>query len=220
MIDFESKAEFDEAIKEIVILITYAKKNKKSSNKYAIFNKASIVLLCAKFEAFIEEFLEDYAFKHMKNSSNKELDSFIYEHIIDIIVSDLELKKSDKSKRKICIQEIVSLCSEVEIKPVENFRIKAKFNYGKHGQDEVKRLLTAFGFKEFAEDETTKLFFNKFNGLNNIRNNIIHEDATPSLTHQDVEDYMKIMNDFVQNLTRLGIQKLEPLLKTKPILNE
>ena len=200
MPSLDAKAEFDEAIKEIQLLILYAKKNKKFILRYATFNKAALVLLCAKFEAFLEAFLDEYSFIHLTNSSNKNLESNIFEHLIDNILDTLEVTKTNKAKRKLSIRELISLCSENELAPCTDFKVKAKLKLGKHGQNEVERLLKTFGFASFVEEQKVQDFFARFNSLNNIRNNIIHEDATPSLTHQDVENYMTDVKVFITNL--------------------
>jgi RiboL-PSP-HEPN len=208
MASLESKVEFDEAIKEIQLLILYSKKNKKDFRKYAAFNKAAIVLLCAKFEAFLETFLDEYSFTHLTNSSNKNLDSHIFEHLIDNILDTLEQTKSNKVRRKFIIKELISLCSDTEISSCSNFKVKAKLKLGKHGQNEVERLLKTFGFTAYIAEQSVQDFFSKFNSLNNIRNNIIHEDATPSLTHQDVENYLTDVKKFAASLDSLAQHKL------------
>ena len=80
---------------------------------------------------------------------------------------------------------------------MRNFKVNAKFNYGKHGQKEIEKLLTTFGFSKFTKEESTISFMKKFNSLNAIRNNIIHEDATPSLTNKDVENHFKNISNFI-----------------------
>ena len=200
MPSLEAKIEFDDAINEIRLLINYSKRNKNDRSRYAAFNKASIILLCAKFEAFIESFLEEYCFLHLNNSSNHNLDLDISEHITDILLENLIELKSNKIKRKQPLKILTELYGEKEIKPCNSYKINAKFKYGKHGQNEVERLLNTFGFKTYSQSQEVQLFLSKFNSLNNIRNNIIHEDATPSLTHQDVENYLSDIELFISNL--------------------
>lgn len=82
-------------------------------------------------------------------------------------------------------------------------------NYGwvNMEQGEIERLLKTFGFKEFVTVDLIKTFFVRFNSLNAIRNNIVHEDATPSLTHQDVKDYLDAVIDFIKELASVGTAK-------------
>jgi hypothetical protein len=196
----DAKEEFEEAIKEIDLLIDYAKRNQKNINKYATFNKSAVVLLCAKFEAFLEGFLEEYACMHLEKSTNKNLNLDFQEHLIDCIMESLSVTKSNKIKRKAHIKSLITLCGDDEVVDIEEFKYNNKFNYGKHGQTEVERLLKGFGFSNFLSEDHVKLFFEKFNSLNGMRNNIIHQDKTPSLTHQTVGEYKEVTHSFVRNL--------------------
>ena len=209
----EATLEFEEATKEIELLIAYSRRNKKDFLKYATFNKAAIVLLCTKFEAFLEEFLEEYAYLHIEKSSNKNLDSDIFEHLVDNLILSLENNKLDKTKRREAITELVMLCGDVEVSPISCNKIDTKFRDGKHGQREVEKLLKTFGFASFIEENEVKFFFKKFNSLNMIRNNIIHEHATPTLTHQDVEAYLSIVSNFITKLNNLASAKIAVLIE-------
>ena len=196
----DSTEDFYEAIKEIQLLINYSKRNQKDFLKYAAFNKAALVLLCAKFESFLENFLEEYAFEQMNVSSNKTLSKDLLEHLIDNILEELETTKNNPIKRRTHVNSLVNLCGNDEVTPISGFKVNSKFKGGKHGQNEVERLLKKFGFNTVLKEKATSTFFSKFNSLNNIRNNIVHEDATPSLTHGDVQDYLDIITSFVNRL--------------------
>lgn len=200
MVNLEAVENFNDAIKEIKLLLDYSKRNQKDLHKYATFNKAALVLLCAKFESFIENFLEEYAYEHIRNSNNVTLLREIYEHIVDNILDNIASTQNNLTKRKNHIKELVILCNEVTISTLEDFKVNPKFRGGKHGQKEVERLLKKFGFAQLLEEDIMQNFFNKFNSLNSIRNNIVHEDATPSLTHKDVQEYLSIIQKFVERI--------------------
>lgn len=212
MANLAATDEFHEAIKEIQLLINYSKRNQRDALKYKAFNKAATVLLCAKFESFIENFLEEYAYELICNSTNKTLCKELFEYIIDDIIKYLEDTKNNKEKRKQHINKLVDLCSSNEIENLDFYRqhINSKLKMGKHGQKEIERLLTNFGFGEIIGTPTIVDFFRQFNSLNSIRNNIIHEDATPSLTHTDVQNYLYIVNSFVRQIQ----SKADELLTT------
>jgi hypothetical protein len=209
MIQIESVEEFEEACKEIHLLLDYSKRNNKNVSRYATFNKAAIVLLCAKFEAFLESFLEEYAFYHLNISSNHSVDRCLYDHIVDCIINHLEVHKGKPEKRKEIIAKLELLCGSTEIRPISNFHVDPKLRFGKHGQGEVERLLKAFGFRDYTIEEDVKSFFIKFNSLNSIRNNIIHEDKTPSLTHQTVQSYLDSVKIFIDGLKTIAVSKME-----------
>lgn len=193
---------FYEAIKEIQLLITYSKRNQGNALKYKAFNKAATVLLCAKFESFIENFLDEYAYELISKTTNHTLCEELFEHIVDDIIVHLETTKNNKSKRRQHINKLIDLCSANESASLERYRdhVNSKLKMGKHGQQEIERLLTKFGFSSVLENPAMPEFFQHFNSLNNIRNNIIHEDATPSLTHTDVQNYLSVIDGFVQEV--------------------
>lgn len=209
MIQIEAVDEFEEACTEVHLLIEYSKRNNKNFKKYATFNKAAIVLLCAKFEAFLENFLEEYAFYHLNNSSNRSLDRCLYDHLVDCILNNIEFYKSKPDKRKEGVAKLEALCGPNEIRPINSFHFDPKLKFGKHGQGEVERLLRVFGFSEYVIQENVKSFFITFNSLNSIRNNIIHEDATPSLTHQNVQSYLDSVKLFIDGLKTIAIDKMQ-----------
>lgn len=208
---FSAVQDFEEAVEEISLLLNYAKRNAKDIMRYSTFNKTAIILLCTKFETFLENFLEEYCFIHLKASTNKNLNKFIYDHLVDDLINDLNINKSRPDKRNETLEKVANLCGILEYSEVESFSSKPKFSYGKHGQNEIERLLRRFGFNDFLKKEDTSNFFRRFNSLNFVRNNIIHEDATPSLTHQDVEKYLLDIQVFIRDLSedaKLEIDKI------------
>jgi len=205
---------FDDTKDEIELLINYAKRNRKNLLRFSTFNKSAIVLLCSKFEAFLENFLEEYVFLHTSNSNNKNLDNNIYDHLIDNLIESIEITKNKKVKRKPHIENLSALCGGDEISNLNDFKVNAKFNYGRHGQKEIEKLLTTFGFSKFVKNEESLGFLKKFNSLNAIRNNIIHEDATPSLTSKDVENHFESISNFIK---QLDIEANRKLVKVIPV---
>jgi len=176
------------------------------------FNKSAIVLLCSKFESYLENALQEYAYLHLKNSSNKNIDSFIYENVVEELMNNLESTKNNRTRRQPHLNQIAEFCGSEECSPIDHFSVKAKFSYGKHGQKQVEKLLNKFGFSEITEKESSINFFRQFNSLNFIRNNIIHEDATPTLTDTDVEKYLKILSDFIIEVDTEAVRKLNAVI--------
>lgn len=208
MIDsFEATTDFTDAIVEIEMLIDYAKENTNTFSKYALFNKSSIILLCTKFETFLENFLQEYAYINLKTFDNKTLDTHIYEHILKNQIELLKLDFTNKENRDIHLENVINLCGSHTFQDIQNFNINSKFNYGKHGQKEIEKLLREFGLNTELSTEIKSRFFNNFNALNAIRNNIIHEDATPSLTHQDVEFHLNEIKTFIFELNDKAMSK-------------
>ena len=206
MSKFVATTDFQETMDEVQILINYAKRNTKNIARYSTFNKSAIVLLCSKFESFLENFLEEFAFRHANISDGIRMDTQILEHYTNVIIDELT-KITLKEKRKPLIEKMVTLHNN-EPCDLTEYQINAKFNYGKHGQKEIQRLILSFGFEEFIQ-QVNPIFFNQFNSMNHIRNNIIHGDATPGLTHQDVLSYKNLLVGFAIDLDEAGSEKLE-----------
>lgn len=219
MSNFESVNDFKEAIKEIHVLLENATLSISENIKYRTFNKSSIVLLCGKFESFLEGFLEEFGYYILNTFSNKKLESYIKNHLIDVLINELEIKKNNNQKREEVLMKFVKILGADEVLCNE-FEINTKFSYGKHGQSEVTKLLKKFGFNDFADSEENKIFYEKFNSLNNIRNNILHQDSTPSLTHQDVETYLSIIEKFVENLYLESIKIIDEMNNTSTSLQQ
>lgn len=220
MVNFSAIEDFNEALKEIHILLENAVESTNNNLKYATYNKSAIVLLCGKFEAFIESFLEEFSFYLLNSFTNKQLNNHIRNHLLENIISELDRKKKSIEKRNIVLLKFVKILGDSEIL-CNDFEVNAKFNYGKHGQKELVSLLTKFGFKDFADEEVNKTFYGKFNSLNSIRNNILHQDSTPSLTHVDVENYRDEMLSFVQRIFKESKNHILELSKfnNNPMIN-
>ncbi|WP_085537442.1 DUF6043 family protein [Massilibacteroides vaginae] len=149
-----------------------------------------------------ENFLDECAYGLISKTTNHTLCEELFEHIVDDIIGRLETTKNNKSKRRQHINKLIDLCSTNESASLERYRdhVNSKLKIGKHGQQEIERLLTKFGFGSVLESPTMSEFFQRFNSLNNIRNNIVPEDATPSLTHTDVQNYLSVIDGFVQEI--------------------
>jgi len=207
MHSFYSLDDFNDALKEIQILIGSSEENQNEIARYVTYNKAAIVLLCGKFESFLESFLEEYTFIITSNYTNVKLEENIKHHLTDVLISELEKKKDNKSTRIEIISKFSRLYSDTEVL-CNDYSIDCRFSYGKHGEKEVKKLLKKFGLEEFANAETNKIFFSKFNSLNHLRNNILHEDSTPSLTHHDVNNHITEIRFFINSLCDYGQRRL------------
>lgn len=210
---YEATTDFENNIVEIKILISFAKEFNNDFKRYALFNKASIILLCTKFETFLESFLEEYAYINLTNFNNQNVDEHIYEHILRNHVIKLNKHLLSKKKRENHLNKVVNLCSPQRYDNIQDLDVITKFSYGKHGQTEIEKLLNEFGLCTILNENTKETFFNKFNSLNFIRNNIIHEDATPSLTHVDVEGHLSVIYDFITELDSKAVEKYNSAYK-------
>jgi hypothetical protein len=189
--------DFRITIKEINILIGYAKRNSIKIEKYRLFNKSAIILLCSKFEFFLENFMEEFLDDVISKNDNHSLPESIKEHLTDVVLENINSQTNIKKKTPFLSQLISLYSSEKTNAKKLGIVPNAKFKMGKHGEKEVKSLFIRFGFSDFINQSDLIPFFTSFNSLLAIRNNIVHEDATPSLTHNDVCKFLDDITFFV-----------------------
>lgn len=195
--------DFKNALSEINILLSYSKRHSKDSNpnEYQLFNKMSVILLCTCFESFIESFIDDLSCTIKNRTNNKNIPDFMKANYKDDSLCAYFDPKNKKEQNKILTDLIRLLSKEtIEMKYLSNLKLKTRFNYGKHGEKEIKKLFEKFGLKDFCNTEEISLLIPKLNGLISIRNNVIHENAAPNLTFSDIKDYKTAVTDFINHL--------------------
>lgn len=185
-------------IDEVNVLIDYAKSNIGELSKYQLFNKVAIVLLSTKLEVFLEEFIEEHIQRQLKNHTTKTFPQNLKEKYFDngIILIYERKKRSEKEK---LFNSLITLYSNEDmlISEIKNICPSNKFNYGKHGQKEIESLFSNHGLENLIKKRPIQECLNQMNSLIAIRNNVIHQDATPSLTHNTIEAHIKNILDFV-----------------------
>lgn len=190
--------DFYSALEEVDILVNEASIN-EGNDKYPTFNKSAIVLMCTKFEAFIEGVLEEYASWTLLNVFNNALNDGFKLHLENMVLTEIDKTKVNKAKKQQNVRKLLELHGEDRILGIMKYKFDNNFNYGKHGSKELIKLLTKFGIESILDDD----FKSKFDGLNGIRNNIIHQDSTPTLTHIDVHTYMLEFKGFAYKVNNI-----------------
>ena len=187
------------SLNEIDVLLDYASQNTETIFKYQLFNKVSIVLLSTKLEVFIEEFLEEHTLRALKGHTNKTISNQLKDRYLDRAV-DLISKEKSRSKKNTLLTSLLTLYGNTEqsIDRIKNISPSTKFNYGKHGQTEIEELFKKHGLESFIVNEETQTCLRLMNSLIAIRNNVIHQEATPSLTHLTVDEHKKNILKFIQ----------------------
>jgi len=199
----ESISRFDSSLLEIDVLLEYAKRNTNEVNRYQMFIKSSIVLLMTKFEVFIENFLDEHS-----ERARRGHDSITYPQVLKYYLSNnaasqiLETKKNNQKKKIIDELKVLFSDSPESLNAIKIIKPDVKFNYGKHGQREIERLFGINGLKSFIEQEKIQSLLEDINSCINIRNNIIHQDAAPSITHGDVARYKNSISMFKSELEK------------------
>ncbi len=223
---FSCHDEFISALDEVDLLLRVSEAHQSKPLEYATFNKACLLFLVAKLEVFLEEAVAEYAFRleQLKLPSARFPD-IIKLHCARYLIDDqfltaLHNLKPSAIKR---LKEI-SLLWHSE-RQLDSIRIDNSFDYGKHGQNAIVRLFSRIGIADVfetcpvyepeeslsGEPETLRQvdIVADINSMTGIRNNILHNDATPNLTHLQILEYKRHLVLFADKL----VQVLEELLK-------
>lgn len=209
---FDATKEFDSALEEIETLIQQARDAENESDGYAVYIKAAIVLLAAKLEAFAENIAEEYIqeLSKLKLCSRDLPDIFKISstaYLLSGCITDSGFKKTPQAISK--LRHAADLWRDDAIH--DELTINTKFNYGKHGSNELVNIFNRLGIgnicneclvssseeASFLEERPKESIASTVDSLTQIRNNIIHSDANPSsITYQQVEKYRSKLREF------------------------
>lgn len=225
---FESLYKFNVALREVIILIRRFKLEESKSRTISnIYLKSALILLTAKFEAFLENIVAEYIAK-----LNEELIVTQFPEILKIYHTKEILEQfnncfqrlGEQDKRDKIIKNMKDLAllwqSNIEAKPI---KINNKFNYGKHGQEAINELFRRIGFEnildEFiitekiqtidGEEEEQIDFKAKVNELTGKRNSILHNDTSITFTKEELIFYIKYLKQFSQKLVKKLNESIE-----------
>lgn len=193
--------DFSAKITEVDILIAYSKRNQKDIAKYQLFNKTAEVLLATKFECFLEDFFEEHMARILRGHTPTTISSTIKICYADYAAEQMLTTKKAIEKDKIIKSLGTFLNSTLsDLSALKSIQPPIKFNYGKHGQKEIENLFIRYGMERFIKSSESKSFLMQYNSCVSIRNNIIHQDASPSLTHEVVRTHKELVINFVNSL--------------------
>lgn len=193
---------FTDSLREVDTLLEYAKKNTKTPEKYQLFNKIAIILLVTKFEVFIENFFEEHLNRQL-NSLTKEMfpeqQRYAY---LESAISKMNEFGQKTNKKEPLAKELSKLyqSSGGNLSSIRVIAPSTNFPNGKHGQKDMNRLFENHGLKDFISRAEIVSLFGHINSCIGIRNSVIHQDAAPTLTHQEVAKHKKTMQEFAKLL--------------------
>ena len=214
---FACHDEFIAALVEVDLLVSVAEAHQKTPQAYATFNKACLLFLVAKFEVFLEEAVAEYTFRleqlRLPASNLPEVIKLhCARHLIDEhFLAALESLKPSAVDR---LKQLASLWDSDH--QLDSIAIDNTFDYGKHGQGAIVKLFSRIGFEDIFEAcpicETEESLTGDseaprpvdivadINSVTGIRNNILHNDATPNLTHSQISEYKQHLVLFAEKL--------------------
>ena len=226
---FLPKADFDDALQEIEILVAFSREYQSDELKRSLFLKSGILFLSTKLECFFEDVIEEYIYKiEQLNLTADKLPeplvmSAIHYHFSDDMIAKINHKKP------VCRMELKKILPFIEMNtPINKIKIDTKFSYGKHGSKVVHSLFARIGIEDifnkckiYVTEETMLSDESEIieidiksdvDSLTGIRNGIIHENKNPSISEETVENYMLHFRKFVQSITDMLDQSYTKLL--------
>lgn len=231
---FESFSVFIDSLEEVDFLISQAF---TSNPNYTTYIKSSILLLTTKFEKFLEDIVDEYI-------------AILNSLTVTFIPDDLKINSSifliEKTKQILNLphkkNELKSIILDInnlwkENYPVDKLQISNKFNYGKHGSEDMANLFYRIGidniFSEiiiFEEEEEESYitsvssnspidFKKKFNSLVAVRNNVVHTDSSPGLSSEDMKKNKLYLSLFARELNKNLICRVNSIIKINSVYN-
>lgn len=189
---------FRNSLSEFDILIDYARRNISKVDKYQLFIKLSVVLLSTKLEVFIEDFVEEHSIRMLTGHTNISLPQDIKNNYLNRAV-ELIANERKQHKKTSLFQSMYILLQDngIKITSTANIKPSTSFSYGKHGQSEIESLFERHGLGVFIKTRNSQDCLKVMNSLISIRNNVIHQDATPGTTHQTIIDHKNNILEFI-----------------------
>lgn len=208
MLSFQARTEFEESLEEVRCLLRLAATNVESHHAYRALLKSSILLLMAKMENFLEAIAEEGRFSIQQASRPAaELPDAILLACFQAVIDDAFLAQLRNSNPK-AIERLRELTPILANEPVTTLKFEVRFSYGRHGEAEVKKLFSRLGiddvFSVLPAEEEDDVFPSAIkadiNSLTAIRNNIIHSDASPAFTIEQVEGFVRQISEFAARI--------------------
>lgn len=232
VVSFTCQNEFSNVLSEIDFLIQTAESYEKDADKYYTFNKSAILLLLAKFENFLENLIFEYVSNLEQLKLNPEqLSEAMKVQSTNSALND-QFFRSLRSLRPSAIEQlrlIMPLWSPSS--SLDTIYANNKFDYGKHGSKSIKKLFRRIGINDVFSDcqvyeprdtlahrgkDRVKIdIMADINAMTYYRNNIIHEDRAPTLTHNQIQTYKSRLLLFASALVDLLDKNINQIKKTK-----
>lgn len=224
---FPSRDNFLESLSEVQRILRRARRSHGSAVEYNICIKSALLFLVAKFEAFLEDVVSEYV-QVVENTGLRpsDLPDVLKLHCADNLIdekfiSDLRTHRLSALRT---IERVSKLCVGEE--SVTSLDLDKTFDYGRHGHKAIVRLFLRIGITNVFEEcpifENIQTITGRvrvavnvqgdINALTNYRNTILHDDITPSVTHQQVSDYQKHLVQFSNRLVRVLDNRLSHIV--------
>lgn len=215
---FSSLDEFENALEEVKILLSCAKEREEDATRYSLFNKSAILFLTSKFESFLENTIEEHSYRISQSKPlSSQIPKLVKLHISKFRIDNdfMHALRQEKETAAITLSELSQLWNDSSY--IEKLNINSKFDYGKHGEAEIIRLFRRVGIEniflscpvyeqiESLNEETSTIqveIQSDVNALIGYRNYIIHNDGSPNITHEQIENYVAHLLEFAREIEK------------------
>lgn len=224
----QAKIDFDESINEVTYLNTISESDAKNDK---IYFKVIILLLCAKLEKFVKDSTNEYIDLLLEKNLTK--DKLPEKFVIEILKNELSKIQKDSVEHyihnersrerskifsliwddKYCLDSLQKKDFVVSIS--NNGTTAFEDTYKKIGFPDIIKNLSDYQQEDdisgLITTSTNYSIPDTINKVINIRHKIIHDDATPPITKNDVDLYVKIFKEFVKQINselEKGIQDI------------
>lgn len=210
--------DFLEALTEVDALISLAKTHEKNITTYQPLNKSNLVLLVVKFEVFIEDIVDEYVESTNAHAlpSDKIPVRLKLTHFLEKVERAWPLKERQEDEIEAICKETGSFWNPHRDSQCPPLRIDTRFSFGKHGSNEIERLFKKIGQPDIFSHvsiTTTRVdvsleqdieekvdFKGTLDSLICLRNEIVHRDATPKITPDDLISHKAFLQQFSEKL--------------------
>ena len=234
----DSATEFEVTLVEIDILLREAETPGEDEDRLAVMNKSALLLLSGKFESFLEAAAEEYVYavNQLGARARDVPHRLLVQHSVTAVdgLAD-RLSQGDTESVGAVFVKLARLWAESE--RCSGLSVKCEFSYGRHGQTEIEKLLRRIGFDNIFSavtilDEATESFdgvgsqmidvAGEINSMTSIRNNILHQNASPSLTASSIRNRADVLRRFAVQLVALlqgSVNRIEQVCRRAEVEN-
>lgn len=208
----QAKIAFDDSIQEVTYLNDIAISDTAHDK---IYFKSIILLLSAKLEKFIKDSTKEYIDELLKLNLTKDTlpEKFVFQILKNELnrINNTQLEKYISNERNQSRAKVLSLIwdSKFILKDLE--KDEFAISLSNNGTTAFEDIYSKIGFpniindiKDYVQNEEfstiTISVKDQINKIVRIRNEIIHDDATPTLPKKDIDLFIEISKFFVDQI--------------------
>jgi hypothetical protein len=200
---FQATLDFSSSLEEVERLLTLAAHGGVDSVAFSALLKSSILLLTSKMEAFLEDVAEECRFRIESAACiASKLPDAIKVSMVQSVIDEAFISKLKQGSPQV-LEKISALKAMLVDEKIEALALDTRFSYGKHGEAEVKKIFQRFGIRDVIQESVldgADSIRADLNSLIAIRNNIIHNDASPVFTIEQVRGFVTMIVGFSNGL--------------------